>query len=88
MLLPVPGVLKPDELAFVRAALQRARFVDGKLSAGSAAGRVKNNEELEAGAPDLERLNRLAREAPANRSRRAGDRASECGVPEPHSHVD
>jgi PKHD-type hydroxylase len=59
MLLPVPGVLKPDELAFVRAALGRARFVDGKLSAGSAARRVKSNEELEAGAPDLERLNRL-----------------------------
>jgi predicted 2-oxoglutarate/Fe(II)-dependent dioxygenase YbiX len=31
MLLPVPGVLKSDELALVRAALERARFVDGKL---------------------------------------------------------
>lgn len=59
MLLPVPGVLKADETALVRAWLAGAHFVDGRLSAGLAARRVKNNQELEAGAPDLERLNRL-----------------------------
>lgn len=59
MLLPVPGVLKADETALVRAWLAEARFVDGRLSAGLAAQRVKSNQELEAGAPDLERLNRL-----------------------------
>ena len=59
MLLLIPGVLKGDELALVRSWLAGARFVDGRLSAGSAARRVKNNQELEAGAPDLERLNRL-----------------------------
>lgn len=59
MLLAVPGVLKADELALVRDWLAGARFVDGRLSAGAAARRVKNNRELEAGAPDLERLNRL-----------------------------
>lgn len=59
MLLPVPGVLKPDELALARALLATAHFVDGRLSAGSAARRVKNNQELEGGAPDVERLNRL-----------------------------
>jgi PKHD-type hydroxylase len=59
MLLHIPGVLKPDELALARSWLAGARFVDGRLSAGSAARRVKDNEELEAGAPDLERLNRL-----------------------------
>ncbi len=59
MLLSIPGVLKADELALARSWLAGARFVDGRLSAGSAARRVKNNEELEAGAPDLERLNRL-----------------------------
>ena len=47
MLLIVPGVLKPDELALVRALLAAARFVDGRLSAGAAARRVKSNEELE-----------------------------------------
>lgn len=59
MLLRLPGVLKPDELALVRALLAAAPFADGKLSAGLAARRVKNNQELEAGAADLERLNRV-----------------------------
>ena len=59
MLLRVPGVLKADELSLVRALLAGAQFVDGRLSAGTAARRVKENQELEAGAPDLERLNRV-----------------------------
>jgi len=58
MLLNIPGVLKGDELALVRAWLAAAPFVDGRLSAGAAARRVKNNQELEGGAADLERLNR------------------------------
>jgi len=59
MLLLVPAVLKADELALARAWLAGAHFVDGRLSAGAAARRVKHNQELEGGAPDLERLNRL-----------------------------
>lgn len=59
MLLRLAGVLKPDELALARALLAAAPFADGKLSAGLAARRVKNNEELESGAADLERLNRV-----------------------------
>lgn len=59
MLLPIPGVLKGDELALARAMLAAGRFVDGRLSAGAAARRVKSNEELDSGAPDLERLNRV-----------------------------
>lgn len=59
MLLAIPGVLKGDEVALARSWLAGARFVDGRLSAGAAARRVKNNQELETGAPDLERLNHL-----------------------------
>ena len=59
MLLPIPGILKGDELALVRSWLAQARFVDGRLSAGTAARRVKGNEEMEAGDADLERLNRV-----------------------------
>jgi len=59
MLLPLPGVLKADELSLVRALLAGARFVDGRLSAGAAARRVKNNEEMEPAEQDLERLNRV-----------------------------
>ncbi|MFY9317880.1 MAG: Fe2+-dependent dioxygenase [Burkholderiales bacterium] len=59
MLLIADGVLKPDELALARSWLADAPFVDGKLSAGAAARRVKANEELERGAADIERLDRL-----------------------------
>ena len=59
MLISISGVLKPDELALVRDALADAPFVDGRLSAGDAARRVKNNQELDREAPELERLNRV-----------------------------
>lgn len=59
MLLAIPNVLKADELALARSWLAGALFVDGRLSAGAAARRIKSNQELEVGAADLERLNRL-----------------------------
>jgi PKHD-type hydroxylase len=59
MLLVAKGVLKPDELALARTLLAGAPFVDGKLSAGAAARRVKSNEELERGVPALEQLDRV-----------------------------
>jgi PKHD-type hydroxylase len=59
MLLIVPGVLKPDELALARSWLARARFVDGKASAGAAARRVKHNLEAERGAAELGRLDAM-----------------------------
>jgi PKHD-type hydroxylase len=59
MFVPIPRVLEGDELALVRSWLAEARFVDGRLSAGAAARRVKHNQELEAEAAGLERLNRV-----------------------------
>lgn len=59
MLLLIPGVLKADELALARAWLAGAHFVDGKLSAGAVARRVKENEELDRGEADIERLDRV-----------------------------
>src|SRR5512134_2585266 len=59
MLLAIPVVLKADELALVRALLAGGRFADGRLTAGSAARRVKKNQEVEASAPDREQLDRL-----------------------------
>ncbi|MDX1374479.1 MAG: Fe2+-dependent dioxygenase [Burkholderiales bacterium] len=59
MLLIVPGVLKPDELALAREWLSGVRFVDGKASAGAAARRVKQNLEAERGAGALERLDEM-----------------------------
>jgi len=59
MLLHLREVLKNDELRLAREWLAHANFVDGRLSAGAVARRVKNNEELDARAAELERLNNL-----------------------------
>ncbi len=59
MLLRIPSVLTPDQLNGVRKILGNANFADGKLSAGAAAVRVKNNEELDKDAKELEQLNNL-----------------------------
>ncbi|MEO8133702.1 MAG: Fe2+-dependent dioxygenase [Betaproteobacteria bacterium] len=62
MLLDIPGVIKADEVALARSWLADARFVDGRLSAGLAARRVKSNQELDSDTPNIEQLNRLIME--------------------------
>ena len=56
MLLQIPKVLGPEQVKQVNEMLASARFVDGKLSAGLSAQRVKRNEEL---APDSEQMQAL-----------------------------
>jgi PKHD-type hydroxylase len=58
MLVTIEGVLGASELETVQGLLARASFVDGRLSAGVVARRVKHNEELEPGSGVLEALNR------------------------------
>ena len=57
MLLRIPAVLNREQLNTVTGLLIDARFVDGKLSAGREAKRVKNNQELPLDAVQTERLN-------------------------------
>lgn len=59
MLLKVPGVLKKEELDAIVKVLSESEFVDGKLTAGMAAERVKNNEELSRDLPQRETLAKL-----------------------------
>lgn len=59
MLLHLPAILTPDQLRGAQALLARGRFVEGKLSAGSAAKRVKQNQELAPDAAEVEQLNTL-----------------------------
>jgi PKHD-type hydroxylase len=59
MLLAVPRVLEGDQVALARSWLAGACFRDGRLSAGAAARRVKNNEELDASTPPLDQLDRM-----------------------------
>lgn len=46
MLLPIPDVLSADEVAQFRAALARADWSDGRVTAGAQAAQVKNNLQL------------------------------------------
>ena len=58
MLLQIPELLNAPQLEKIHELLAQARFVDGKLTAGMAASKVKDNEEL---APEPELLQRLYR---------------------------
>lgn len=46
MLLRIPQVLQPDELAQVRQLILSADWADGRITAGSQSGTVKNNRQL------------------------------------------
>ena len=46
MLIHIQGLLNKAQLGEIRAELDQAEFVDGKLTAGSVAAHAKNNEEL------------------------------------------
>ncbi len=59
MLLVIPGVLDPQQLHKAQSLLANGNFVDGRLSAGKTARRVKLNEELQTDAKQMERLNSL-----------------------------
>lgn len=58
MLIEIPGLLNTAQLDKIHEILEGARFVDGRLTAGMAASKVKQNEEL---APEAELLQRLYR---------------------------
>ena len=59
MLITIPNVLDQQRLHFVSQALENAKFVDGKLSAGMAAKRVKNNEEMATDDHQMQQLNNI-----------------------------
>lgn len=59
MLLRLKNVLTPDQARGARELLARAHFVDGRLSAGMAAARVKRNEEMDRGEALREQLDNL-----------------------------
>ena len=54
MIFSIEQVFSPDELAEIRQVLDRAEFIDGKLTAGWHAKLVKNNQQLKAGTSQKE----------------------------------
>ena len=59
MLLQIPAVLNTAQLEKVEQVLQQAEFVDGRLSAGKAARRVKDNQEMKQDPKRMELLIRI-----------------------------
>lgn len=59
MLITIPSILPPERLQSVYSILKDAPFVNGSLSAGSAAKRVKNNEEVAMNATQINQLNNI-----------------------------
>ena len=59
MLITIPDILDKQRLDFINQTLAKAKFIDGTLSAGIAAKRVKNNEELAADDQQMQQLNNL-----------------------------
>jgi len=59
MLITIPNVLNSNQLKRVRDMLDQSQFIDGKLSAGKHAQRVKNNDELSQNDRALNELNNI-----------------------------
>jgi len=59
MIIVIKNVLHENQLKVIRTLLANAEFVDGKLSAGSEAIKVKQNEELARQSPLHEQLNQM-----------------------------
>ncbi len=63
MLLQIPQVLSPEQLAFFRGRLAAASWADGRITAGHQSGKAKNNEQLPENDPVAIELGALVREA-------------------------
>jgi PKHD-type hydroxylase len=59
MLLPIPDVLSPEQVAHCRRLLGEAEWVDGKVTAGHQSGRAKNNRQLREDHPTARQLGDL-----------------------------
>jgi PKHD-type hydroxylase len=63
MLLQIPNVLSGEELMYAKKLLAEASWVDGKVTAGTQAAIVKNNQQLPEQAPQVQVLRKLVLQA-------------------------
>lgn len=59
MLVTIADVLKPDELAHIRGVLERTAWVDGRVTAGDQAAKVKNNLQVPIDSPSAQELGQI-----------------------------
>ena len=69
VLITIPDLLNEPQIQKLREILAEGQFVDGKLTAGMAARRVKNNEEIQPSPELTERLNRIVMASVAQNAR-------------------
>lgn len=63
MLVQIPNVLTQDEIQYARKLMKEAHWVDGKVTAGTQAAVVKNNQQLSEQAPQMQALRKLVLQA-------------------------
>lgn len=68
MLLPIPDILGPEQLARFRARLERADWADGRITAGHQSARAKDNAQLPEDSPVARELGAEVLEALARNS--------------------
>jgi PKHD-type hydroxylase len=66
MLVTIPDVLKPEEVAQVRRVLEGTEWVDGRVTAGDQAGKVKKNLQVPVDSPAAQELGQIVLRALAN----------------------
>ena len=63
MMVHVPKVLTPEQVARCRGVMEKAAWVDGRVTAGHQSSRVKNNLQLPEGSPEARELGGMVVEA-------------------------
>lgn len=63
MMVHVPGVLTPEQVARCREVMQKAEWVDGRVTAGHQSAKTKNNLQLPEDAPEACELGNMVIEA-------------------------
>jgi len=59
MLLPIPDVLTPEQVASARRILHEAEWVDGRVTAGHQSARAKDNAQLPENSPAARQLGEM-----------------------------
>jgi len=59
VILNIPDILNPEQLAQTRELLEKADWIDGKASAGAQAAQVKNNQEVSKDHPATQKLSQI-----------------------------
>jgi len=63
MMVHIPNVLTPEQVARCREVMEKATWVDGRATAGHQSSKVKNNLQLPEGSPEARELGRMVIEA-------------------------